>query len=228
MAVQRAIAAGRDGTAAPSAERGALVLVVMMIVHSMLEYPLWYSYFLLPTAFAFGICLARPATLPTGTAPDAWAPGTRTRPFVLASMALILGATVALWDYVRVVVIFAPPEGASSLEQRIQEGRHSWFFAPHADYAAATTPEHPSTAMPAFAGATHYLLDARLMLAWAKALNEAGDEQRARYVAQRLREFRNDAAASFFAPCNMPLTPPEALPFQCKAPSRPLRYEDFR
>ena len=41
-------------------QRAALVMVVMVAVHSMLEYPLWYSYFLLPAAFAFGLCLERP------------------------------------------------------------------------------------------------------------------------------------------------------------------------
>ena len=36
-------------------------MVLMVTLHSLLEYPLWYSYFLLPTAFAFGLCLAEPA-----------------------------------------------------------------------------------------------------------------------------------------------------------------------
>ena len=36
-------------------ERAAFVIVFLVAVHSMLEYPLWYSYFLLPTAFAFGV-----------------------------------------------------------------------------------------------------------------------------------------------------------------------------
>ena len=37
--------------------RAAFVMVAMMAVHSQFEYPLWYAYFLLPTAFAFGLCL---------------------------------------------------------------------------------------------------------------------------------------------------------------------------
>jgi hypothetical protein len=31
--------------------RTALMLVLMMGLHSLLEYPLWYAYFLLPTAW---------------------------------------------------------------------------------------------------------------------------------------------------------------------------------
>ena len=37
--------------------RAALVMVLMISLHSLLEYPLWYAYFLLPAAFAFGLCL---------------------------------------------------------------------------------------------------------------------------------------------------------------------------
>ena len=60
-------------------------------------------------------------------------------------MLLILAATLALYDYMRVVIIFAPPAGAASLDKRIADGRRSILFAHHADYAAATVVEHPGT-----------------------------------------------------------------------------------
>ena len=37
--------------------RSAFVLSLLVGVHSLLEYPLWYAYFLLPTVFALGLCL---------------------------------------------------------------------------------------------------------------------------------------------------------------------------
>ena len=207
--------------------RAAFMMIFMVCVHSLLEYPLWYAYFLLPAAFAFGLCLGRPAAVSSAPVrapvnPDA------TRPLLVAAMLLMIGGLASVYDYTRVVVIFAPPEGAAPLAQRIEDGRRSWFFAHHADYAAATTTDHPAEAMGSFKSATHYLLDSRLMMAWAKALNDAGDTDRARYVAQRLREFRNDGAAAFFEPCTEPAKPGVALPFQCLEPQRPLRYEDFR
>jgi hypothetical protein len=86
--------------------------------------------------------------------------------------------------------------------------------------------QHPGKAFAAYAGATHYLLDARLLMAWARALEESGDTERARYVAQRLKEFRNDQAEEFFEPCS---DPPEAdEPFQCQLPTKALTYEDMR
>ena len=143
-------------------------------------------------------------------------------------MFLILGGTLAVYDYMRVVVIFAPPAGAGSLEQRIADGRKSVFFGHHADYAAATVAEHPGTQMKAFKRAPHYLLDSRLMMAWAKALDERGESDKARHVAARLKEFRNDQAEEFFAACTPDAAASSALPFQCRAPSRALRFEDFR
>ncbi|MDQ6679918.1 MAG: Wzy polymerase domain-containing protein [Pseudomonadota bacterium] len=247
--------AGQESSGEPPAQRAAFVMVIAVAVHSMFEYPLWYAYFLLPAAFAFGLCLERPVA--TGSIPRAGADelGNVTRPYVIAAMFLILGGTLALYDYMRVVVIFAPPAGAGPLEQRIADGRKSILFAHHADYAAATVAEHPGDVMEAFARAPHYLLDARLMMAWAKALDEQGETDKARYLAARLMEFHNDQADEFFAACapSRPAataslgpaavaaaasTPAHAArpaahaasapPFQCLAPTRALRFEDFR
>ena len=40
-----------------AALRAAFVMVLLMALHSQLEYPLWYAHFLLPTALAWGLCL---------------------------------------------------------------------------------------------------------------------------------------------------------------------------
>ena len=229
-------------------QRAAFVMGVMAATHSLLEYPLWYSYFLLPAAFAIGLCLERPD--PRDRALAAADRGTVTRPLVLAPMLLILATTLALWDYMRVVIIFAPPAQAAPLDKRIADGRRSILFAHHADYAAATVVEHPSKVMKAFQRAPHFLIDARLMLAWAKALDEAGETDKARFVAARLKEFRNEQANEFFAPCggtkavaaigSSPPRPaaasaparagsaPAVLPYQCLEPDRPVSYRDFR
>jgi hypothetical protein len=225
-----------DPTQAPL-RRAALVMVVMILLHSLLEYPLWYAYFLLPTAFAFGLCLAKPtpqvATAAVSTGPRRQA----TRPLLLAAMLLTAGGMLSVLDYHRVVIIFAPSEPATPLPERIADGQHSVFFSHHADYAAATTADHPGDAIAAFAGASHNLLDARLMEDWAKALDETGDTERARYVAARLKEFHNEQSKEFFAPCTAEAggaeadnkkAPAEPLPFQCTAPTRAFGYEDFK
>ena len=244
--LQNAIADGReptsDGGSTFPIQRAAFVIVFLVAVHSMLEYPLWYSYFLLPAAFAFGLCLERPDPATIARARESQP--NATRPFVIAAMFLVLGGSLALWDYMRVVVIFTPTS-PEPLEQRIADGQKSVLFGHHADYAEATVAEHPGRVIDAFRRSTHYLLDARLMMAWANALNEIGETDKARYLAQRLKEFRNEQAAEFFAPCvagatavaapaSQPASQPVAaatapsLPFQCLAPTKNLRFEDFR
>ena len=105
-------------------------------------------------------------------------------------MLLILGGTLALYDYMRVVVIFAPPADAGVARQRIADGRNSVFFAPPRRLRRRDHRRAPGHVMAAFERAPHYLLDARLMMAWAKALDERGETDKARYVAARLQEFQ--------------------------------------
>lgn len=213
---------GTEGTAV----RAAFMMVLMMALHSQLEYPLWYLYFLLPTAWAWGVCLGAGAR-PAATAPAAGAPAASTAWLLRAAgVAMMVVGLAAIQDYRRVVVIYAPPADATPLSQRIAEGQRAWLFGHQADYAAATTAEHPGTVMPAIQRAAHNLLDTRLMIAWAKAYDELGDVERARHLADRLREFRNPNSDEFFAECKDSTRLPR--PFQCTPASRPMDWRDFR
>ena len=205
-----------------AALRAGFVMVLLMALHSQLEYPLWYAHFLLPTALMWGLCLGAGAPQVEHASQAKSTP----RWPVVAGLAMVIGAAVVLVDYHRVVVIFSPPAGAAPLEERIAAGQRSGLFAQHADYAAATTADRPADAMAAFKRAPHHLLDTRLMVAWAQALAQSGDVDRGRYIAARLREFRNPAADEFFAPCkDAALQPP---PFQCEPPQRVYGWRDFR
>ncbi len=208
--------------------RAAFMMVLMIGVHSLFEYPLWYAYFLLPTAWAWGYALRTPEP----AKPKHELPAPRFgAPVVLrlAGVLMIVGSLYALYDYWKVVAIYAPTDDAGPLSERIERGQSSIFFSHHADYAAATTTNPPSAAMAAFGTTTHSLLDTRLMLAWAQALAESGNRDKASYLAARLREFRNPAAAEFFEACNAPdkmaASPP---PFQCVPPPAGLTWRDFR
>ena len=206
---------------AGAAQRCALVMVVMIGLHSLLEYPLWYAYFLLPAAWAWGFALGEPAR----------APG-RSRWLGLAGLSMAAVATFSVWDYQRVAVIFAAPDDAPPLAQRIATGQHSVFFAHHADYAAVTSTPPPSSDTTAFDRATHYLLDTRLMTAWSRHLAARGELDAARHMAARLREFGRAEAGEFFTSCPNDAATPAAPtpsapgtfaaaaspPFQCELP----------
>ena len=197
-----------------TAQRSAMLMVLMIGLHSLLEYPLWYAYFLLPTAWAWGFALQGDEA-PAG--PEAAA----RRPLLpaLGGLLLVLGAALSVLDYARVAAIFSPQADTLPLAARVAQGQRSVFFSHHADYAALTSGLAGAGAQQALAGATHYLLDTRLMMAWARTLAEEGQIDRARYIAARLREFGKTDAEEFFAPCPLAASEPApGLPFQCETP----------
>lgn len=208
------------------AQRAALMFVVMIGLHSLLEYPLWYSYFLLPAAWALGYGLGRPVNGGAAKGPSA-SPAAGLPWLAPAAALLVAGAAYSVWDYTRVTAIFSSADTTTSLAQRIQRGQRSTFFGHHADYAAATTEVDARLRARAFDSATHFLLDTRLMMAWAEALAARGDIDRARHLADRLREFRNALSKDWFAACDAAPPPGQPEPFQCKPAEKRYSWRDF-
>jgi hypothetical protein len=220
--------------------RAAWVMIAMIALHSLDEYPLWYAYFLLPAAWAWGFTLGsgpapRPSDLPTLSG----IPGGRTvdngKLIRLSSegvalrwigVLMVVASALAAWDYYRISTIFSEDSGLPPLAARIAAGQSSPLFAHHADYAEATVDDPPSRALGALERATHSLLDTRLMIAWSTALAESGQPERARYLVARLREFKKPEAEEFFAPCaDATIT---EKPFQCQPEPPGLTWRDFR
>jgi O-antigen ligase len=216
--------------------RTAAFMLALVGAHSLLEYPLWYLYFLLPAAVMAGT-LAGMARSPDATPPTR-APALAATPppavrglrpegprwrRALAVLGLV-GALTALFQYYTVAVIFEPDLALGEpapLADRIRTGQRSTLFGHHADYAAVTMAPRPELVFDAFRRPLHHLLDTRLMTAYARALAARGDTVRARHMAARLREFNNPQAAEFFAVCQAAQdVPVSAQPFQCQPDPR--------
>ena len=205
-------------------QRSAMLVVAMIGLHSLLEYPLWYSYFLLPATWAWGYALQGDCGEAAAGEPAArGAPGV-----VLAALAVVAGTALSVLDYARVAVIFSASGDAAPLEQRIAAGQRSIFFGHHADYAAVTSGAPPRDPEHAFDRAVHYLLDTRLMVAWARSLAQTGHLDEARHLSERLREFRKEDAVEFYAPCpGAAVAAAPGLPFQCELPQRTPDWRQF-
>ena len=206
-------------------------MVSMAGLHSLLEYPLWYAYFLLPTAFVLGLGLAARAQAvarrPSPPQDEQAAPvarGWRAWAHTALGLSLALGALWSAIDYQWAANIYAPRAWAGPLEERIHAGQQRLWFGYQADYADATGPDEgePSRPPQAFRRTLHNLVDARLMIAYARSLAEHGQVDKARYVVARLKEFRSVAGQQFLAVCNRPevLKNPASRPFQCDPPKR--------
>ncbi len=202
--------------------RTALFMLVMVGVHSLLEYPLWYVYFLLPAMMLAGWLTGSVPASVEPARPPAAAPGWRLRlgPW-LWSVTGALALVASVWstvEYWTVSVIFEPELSfgqAEPLSARIERGRRSVLWGHHADYARATMAKAPEEVFDAFDRPLHHLADTRLMIAYARALEGRGETARAAHVAARLREFRNPASAEFFSVCDAPGSDRRPTPFQC-------------
>ena len=115
----------------------AWALVAIILLHSLLEYPLWYG----PFQIAFGASLG---WLAGGQSLDD--EGRTSRVPALAMAAGLLAATAyAGWDYLRVSQIYIGPEErrAQWRDDTLGQVRRSWLFSGQANFADVTlaTPE---------------------------------------------------------------------------------------
>ncbi|MEJ6006213.1 Wzy polymerase domain-containing protein [Paucibacter sp. AS339] len=204
------------------ARRSAFMLVLMIGLHSLLEYPLWYAYFLLPTAFAFGLALgSEREAASAGSAVASWTWWT-------GGALMLAGSLLTVRDYLRVVEIYVPSAHAPALTKRIADGQATLLFSSQADYAAATSLPPGPEALAATQRTAHNLIDARLMMAWAKSLHASGEPDKARYVVERLREFRNASSSDWLAECDDARSPGAPLPFQCEPAQRVYAWRELR
>ena len=220
---RHAWSAAGAGAGAERPVRAAFVMLAVLAMHSLLEYPLWYAYFLLPAAWALGLFLgAAPRLAPLGGAARG---GVRFMPWAwrLVGASMLLGSAYAAWDHLRIEAIFAPASSSGPLDLRIAEGRKSVLFGHHADYAAVTV-DGATPALATFRRPLHQLIDVRLLIAYIQALKAHGRDDEALYAAQRLREFRRADAQEFFKDCGR--TEP-APPFQCNEQPVRLQWRDL-
>lgn len=229
---------------AEAAERHSLVclsgaLVAMAGLHSLLEYPLWYAYFLLPTAAFWGVGLAAAAGAPLqplpalegatarAPAPDrvvaAW-PDWR----AAAGAAMAAGALWCALDYQWAVNVYAPRYGHAPLNDRIESARERLWFGYQADYAHVNGPDLDEAPRPVhdFSRTLHNIVDTRLMVAYARALHAEGQLDKARYVVARLREFKPPRSNAFLKPCFQP-EPGQPLAWQCQPPERSYHWREL-
>jgi O-antigen ligase len=233
---RRAVTYALSGEQAIDA-RCLLASLALLGVHSLLEYPLWYTYFLLPAAFLFGQYLRMGGVAEHAAAVDTPSVArnnnsakTRAVPILLklCGVLIVLGSLYAAWDYARVLQAFKP-FGAGlrqSLEQRVAEGRKSALFGYWVDFGVVTNLDTYAGRSEEVERAFRYRVNPHMLMIYAKYLHERGEDDKASYVAARLREFHNAVSDAFFAECDaVPAGRPK--PFQCVPPSRIYGLREF-
>ena len=123
----------------------AWTVMAVILLHSMLEYPLWYG----PFQIAFGLCLVilwrRPAAGSTdennaknrSNKPVAHNNTAQAAMLIIASLFGLATAAYAAWDYHRISQLYLAPESrnAAYRSDTLAKVRHSWLFSNQVRFA---------------------------------------------------------------------------------------------
>jgi Virulence factor membrane-bound polymerase, C-terminal/O-Antigen ligase len=107
-------------------------LLLVLGLHSLLEYPLWYGPFQMTLGLAIGLLWASP----TAAVKEA----SQERPMLVAAL-LFIGCLYAAWDFNRVGQIYRQPASrdAAYRDNPLGHAKQSWLFKNQADFAELTT-----------------------------------------------------------------------------------------
>lgn len=188
----------------------AALMVVGVAAHSMVELPLWYAHWLLPTAFFLGVM----ATPSLETDAPRSTPGRYPGRMAVAGALMIGMAFVASQQYLRVLPIYVPGPNPAPLLDRLQAGSSAWLFRPVVSFAAATSLR---VDLPVMAHAAQSLIDAKLLHRWALQLHAQGRVDEGLFLLERLRAIHSPEASTLSTRCAATSDPSG---FPCGAPQR--------
>ena len=177
----------------PTRQMAWLVLAVIGI-HSLLEYPLWYG----PFQVAVGLCVllfVRTAAVQNGVGVPArlfqtpWSPKPwLERVFATLLLAILIGAA---WDYWRVSQLYLLPADRAEAyrDNTLAKVRNSWFFQDQVQFAELTTVTlNSQNAVEHYAQALrllHFSPEPRVVEAVIESAVMLGKDQEALYYLQR-------------------------------------------
>jgi O-antigen ligase len=183
----------REGDATRQMAWSVLALIVL---HSLLEYPLWYG----PFQMAFGLCIGLLWCKPR--VPNAVNINMENESsgvnkpiasalLTLVAMLLILFSSYAAWDYHRVSQIYLPPQDRSAAYRgnTLEKIQGTWLFQSQARFAELTitplTLENAGHINQLARGLLHFSPEARVAERLIESARMLGRDDEAQYYATR-------------------------------------------
>ena len=173
-----------------NARQIAFGMMLVLGIHSMLEYPLWYGPFQITLGLALGLW-AGAATKRIDKATPASSTRQQLLPTVMCS-ALFLVCLYAAWDYNRVAQIYRQPEmrDAAYRDNPMRSASQSWLFKNQVDFARLMTQnitqENALETYDLAMRVLHYSPEARTVERAAESLRLLGLDVEAEKLASRI------------------------------------------
>jgi len=173
-----------------NARQIAFGMMLVLGIHSMLEYPLWYGPFQITLGLALGLW-AGAATERIDKATPASSTRQQLLPMIMCS-ALFLACFYAAWDYNRVAQIYRQPEmrDAAYRDNPMQAASQSWLFKNQVDFARlmtqSITQENAQETYDLAMRVLHYSPEARTVERAAESLRLLGLDVEAEKLASRI------------------------------------------
>lgn len=132
---------GQPWRATMTAHRMAWAALALILLHSMLEYPLWYGPFQLASVVAVGLLLAGRTVATERVQGRVALPLPLRLPAAMAGVIAVAGATFAAWDYWRVSQLYVSPQARATAyaSDTLEKVRVSWLFANQVRFAELVT-----------------------------------------------------------------------------------------
>jgi hypothetical protein len=167
----------------------AWCLLVVLALHSLLEYPLWYGPFQMTLGLAIGLLW---------DAPDAPASEEAQEGPMLVAALLFIGCLYAAWDFNRVGQIYRQPASrdAAYRDNPLGHAKQSWLFRNQADFAELTTREvsvdNAAEVYPQALRLMHYSPEARVVQRVIDSGKLLGHDEQAQALSARLADVKQN------------------------------------
>jgi hypothetical protein len=202
-----------------------LAIVAVALLHSAVEFPLWFLHFLLPVSALVSLLVAavgRGQESITMAASHSGAARNSALRYALAASLVVfaVGTTIYYWrGATQVEVIYSNTRDTERSTARAKNASAHALLGHYGDYALIML-AGDDAAVTLFKRTTRTLIDERLILAWARAYEREGDTAKANFLFARAREFpmlRDQIG-----------TPSTGTSERREAASKPLSARDFR
>ena len=164
---------------------------VVLGLHSLLEYPLWYGPFQMTLGLAIGLLWGAPSARTSAHIKQEAQEG----PMLVAAI-LFIGCLYAAWDFNRVGQIYrqAASRDAAYRDNPLHHAKQSWLFRNQADFAELTTQtitaDNAAELYPQAVRLMHYSPEARVVQSVIDSAKLLGHDEEAQTLTERLEDVK--------------------------------------